>query len=707
MDVSIKNIKTYDNAKIYRILLPFIKDKYEEYSYANIDESVFKNIVFKSIENSKNFSTGSNMNDFYISFEGQLINSCNEYIKESFKKTKNFTLITSNFILKNIKVTNSYQDSLKELRKLSNYFNELGFFPTPDLYIDLLKNNNIIMNIIKIIVETNLDNIKKWGADTLFNDDILVALIETYCMINNIETCFFDEENIYENFEFVFNDCKYSENTLKTYLKQIDLPILSASEEKNIGYRILNGDKKAKDILIKRNLKLVVSIAKKYYSSNLTLMDLIQEGNIGLMKAVEKFDVTKGCKFSSYATWWIKQSINYALMDKDRSIRIPVYVYKKLLEYKRTELILMNKLNKEPTIEQIAKELKISVKEAIKISELQDDVTSANILVGENKDTELIEFLESPDELTENVIVDESLQKEVRALLKKCNLKDREIEVLMLRYGIDKKDEKNLREIGEMFGLTCECIRQTEAKAITKIRRSKHIRNLAIYMNNPKQAIERIENYRMYYAASNNSVCNPSKISNRNKNKVGNELLSIYAYLCDYSKEEIDMVLNSLTQEEKILLTLRYGSDLENPVSSKDLTRKDKAKFYNVLIPKIKRSLNNIRKEDDSFFNKLINLENKISKEDYKKILRIIKTKRFSDLAKKSSVKVAIIMSLTFGYIYNISFPIEAISRFLDISEEEILEIIKNTSEIYKDLNSSNIDNLMTSQKEKELILKV
>lgn len=377
--------------------------------------------------------------------------------------------------------TNTFEECLERLVKdaeeKKNFieYNEIEkYFPGIDLSTEK--------------IEQITDYLNDKGIDVLrtdLNDDsILMDFEDDLKGLDELDDE--DLENLEAEIDLDLSDLENNiniEDHVRMYLKEIGkVPLLTSDEEVELARRMEEGDEEAKARLAEANLRLVVSIAKRYVGRGMQLLDLIQEGNLGLMKAVKKFDYKKGYKFSTYATWWIRQAITRAIADQARTIRIPVHMVETINKLLRVSRQLLQELGREPTNEEIAERMDISVSRVREIMKISQDPISLETPIGEEEDSHLGDFIKdenitSPADAAAFVLLKEQLNEVMSTLT------DREQEVLKLRFGLDDGRTRTLEEVGKEFNVTRERIRQIEAKALRKLRHPSRSRKLKDFLD--------------------------------------------------------------------------------------------------------------------------------------------------------------------------------------------------------------------------------
>lgn len=371
--------------------------------------------------------------------------------------------IACKFIDNNVIISNDVEKNIKQLNIINNFLTEIEYDYNIDSFIKVIQGSDKLFYLLASICNS-IDDV------VTINDNLLI-FIDAYFTINNPITSINSDNNEFD-----------STGSMK-YIRDINMPILTPEEEKKLALQIKAGNNQARKTFIERNLKLVVSIAKRFQNRGLDMDDLIQEGNIGLIKAVEKFDVTKGFKFSSYATWWIKQAIEQALTTKSRNIRTSIYAYNQMIKINKSIDILQKQLNREPTINEISEFLNIPLDRMIELYSLKDDTVSYNQPI--NEDAELGEFIEDNDEVFEDDIIDKMRASAINKIINDSSLTEREKKIVELYFGLNGEEPMNLAEIGKLYGLTRERIRIIMNNRILKILRETKNQELIEWTDNP------------------------------------------------------------------------------------------------------------------------------------------------------------------------------------------------------------------------------
>ena len=361
-----------------------------------------------------------------------------------------------------------FQEKLKELLSLAKKKkNMLEYQEISDFFADMQLDSDKFEKILDFLEANNIDVLRITDDDA--DDDILLEVDD-------------DDEIEVEKIDLSVPDGVSIEDPVRMYLKEIGkVPLLSAEEEIELAKRMELGDQEAKKRLAEANLRLVVSIAKRYVGRGMLFLDLIQEGNLGLIKAVEKFDYRKGYKFSTYATWWIRQALTRAIADQARTIRIPVHMVETINKLIRVSRQLLQELGREPTPEEIAAEMNMPVERVREILKISQEPVSLETPIGEEEDSHLGDFIQDdnvpvPADAAAFTLLKEQLEEVLGTLT------EREQKVLTLRFGLEDGRARTLEEVGREFNVTRERIRQIEAKALRKLRHPSRSRKLKDYL---------------------------------------------------------------------------------------------------------------------------------------------------------------------------------------------------------------------------------
>lgn len=473
---------------------------------------------------------------------------------------------------------------------------------------------------------------------------------------------------------------------ISEYLKSFgNAPLYNVElEEDELIEKAKNGNIEARNKIVENYLKLVIFVAKRYANKGLPFDDIIQEGNLGLIKAIEKYDKTKGSRFSSYAVWWIGQSILRAIDNKANLIRIPVYINEKLFAYKRTYAKLEKEYVRKPTSEEIAKELKLSLKTIHFIESINRNLTSLNESVSEDRTAELEDIIAEEDIPVDDKIITKSLVTEVDDLLENCKLNERELEIIKARYGFYDNKLYTYEELSQIYGVSGERIRQQEKKALASIRNSKNVYNFINYMDSPKKAFEFLK-----LVNSNSYSGRKNIIKKRNEELIYNEatgdvdritVKTIYEIFSKFKKSDVNNAISKLDFNDQFFLFFRYGGSLENIVLH-DLTSSQKKYFNEVLIPKIYKELTTNSDNKKVYNAQTLLVDNYLTVNDYMRLRSIFDKISSYDYNESLSVNEQVIALLRNGYVNNIQLTKEDILSLIHISSLEYDEYIEKEYE--------------------------
>lgn len=679
---------TYDNYsemstdELFEKLLPTIKSIYKSYEYTGISFDEYSDIVIKVLAKSRPSS------DFL------------SYVKNDIKKEVDLEVgklltdgdrsidVISQYIEKQLPGVSNYEDSVRAFRKLDAFFKKYDFVLDVNSLSKLIDGNDKFLAMINYAFDEKRADIVKGNSNEVFDNNFLIFSILTYCDLKDIK--------VEENVEVLNADDFYDTNskdldTLKLYLNDIGrIPLLTAEDEKELAYKISLGDMAARSKFIESNLRLVVKVAKKYRNYGLPFMDLIQEGNCGLMRAVERFDGTMGVKFSTYAMYYISVAMSRAIANDSRTIRIPANKFETLRKYKAAVDDLQKKYCKNFSVEEIAQLLGKSVPYVKEMEELCKEPVSLNAFVSYDGDSELESFIPNDDKSVDEQVVLNNLPSELSEFFNSCKLSERHKMVLLLRFGILDGHLWTLEEIGKKYGVSRESIRQSEIRALKLIRNSKDIEKFSVYLDNPDKALVKLKEFRDLEEKKKRK----KKVYPKTGKK-GKYLQSIYEYFDEFDKMTIDSVISTLNPDERSLLTLRYGDDLENPVSH-GLSKRDASRFYESLMPRMRKKLESMnfpstlekeeKDEDDvvdnvSYLNDEVTICNDFNRTDYIKLINIIKVPEYKLVINELGVKTTMIMSIYFGLVDGKQFSIESISKFFNTTPNDVENIITSNLE--------------------------
>ena len=478
-------------------------------------------------------------------------------------------------------------------------------------------------------------------------------------------------------------------NSLNEYIKDINkIKPITEDEEKELLLKASNGDKEAKNVIVEHYLRLVISMARRYANKSLSFEDLIQEGNFGLMKAIEKFDPSMGYRFSTYATWWIRQSISRAIADKGSVVRLPVHLYEKVNLVRKATITLEQELKRKPTTKEIANYLRLSEKVVNLALKNGTEPCSLNDFISEEESLEYEDVLQSNDSVEDKVIL-KFLKDDINKLFDSKILTEREKEVLKLRYGFYDNSTYILGDVSKIYGVTGERIRQIEENALKKLRKSKIIYEFLDYMDSPQKAFNNIN--KMSDGIKDNTVKDKKhyfeEVSFDDKYGIveTKKVKSIYSYFNKYSRAKINIGIGKLDLLDQFYLYFRYGGKLDIP-DAFALTMNQKEYFDNNIIPKLSEILKNINKESNYIPSDVMSLSNEtFTKDDLNKMRLLLDKYKKSGINYYLSINQFFIKVLREGYINDKVYTKEDIMSILHLDSIEYDYCLSDVKEIYED----------------------
>ena len=460
-------------------LLSILKKLYKSFSFIDISQEEFDIIVLEGINKSESYDGSIPYSDYLIGIINQLlINRTCDLLNDSSTSLK----LINNYIDNNLVFVDSVDAAIEQFDKLSKFFNVFGFEPDLELLKDLFNNSKKYSSMVEIIMNSYMANIVSGAACDLFDNDILLSSIDVYCDINDISI---------KKRKIEFDLSKVN----SFYAKMLEYPILTRKQERELSLRIAQGDMNARDLFINSNYGLVFEYAHKYKDRGVPFDDLVQEGCIGLVKAVEKFDGTTGFKFSTYGSFWIKQSMTRAIYNDGRNIRLPINEYEKMYAMRKKIDEVERKADCHLSLDELAQKIGCSIK----------DITNFYILEGGNT-VSINERLDSGDELSYFIQSDEltpdklfmynHLKELINMVAKKINLTKKQKNILNFAFGLNNAEELSKKKIGDMYRVSRERGRQYVDEILDKFKSSRYTYELAEYMGNPEGAKKYLDDYR-------------------------------------------------------------------------------------------------------------------------------------------------------------------------------------------------------------------
>lgn len=586
MQLENKTIRKMSVEKLAELPAQDMRKISEVYSFAFDSKSEAIDLMnsFIKLEYSK---IVNNEKEGNIDFHSTLENVMNNYVRSIFETESEplYIRLFNNYMKENVGEITEYKQVHDETRKIINFFKTINYQPSEIMCSTILENNSKFSTMIGKIVNRYSKKLSSMNAEEIFPDPTMLSFVTTYAFFNGIELKTNEEENEEIDLETLSPIDTYSDDDVKLYLNSLSKPLLP-SKQMELFLKLKEGDEDARNKLIETNLGLVIPVALRHMNKEVNFLDLIQEGNIGLMIAVDKFDCERGCAFSTYANWWIRNYVTRGVMKYGKSIKIPMNVQIKTRKYNSTFNKLAARLKRYPTLDEMVKEMNLTDEQLYQFMIGNTRIVSLDEPIGTDDNLLISDFVTTDDLSVEEDYEKKALENEIRNVLNSDLLDERSIEILKLRNGFYNNKVYTLSEISNVFGISRERINKLEKKAYRKLKSSSYCDDILAYLENGNKIKERVIKEHQDEIAKRRA--NRFKVNQEEKP----DPRKIYAYFTGYKKEELAEVISSLKVEEIEIVKELFGGDLEKLSYRKTSTESSMRKFSNEIIPIIEDRLN-------------------------------------------------------------------------------------------------------------------